>query len=236
MVAELNFNNIFWIWVAHPISRSALLLVGDGLYPNNPRTTWGQFVPTIHLPTPPLCLDHPFKVSERFLFPEKVFFFLCCFREGGETGQSAGHLLALPVPWPYGILGMYYSSLHSYNLPGFRLRQDRRENDYPRENTHKNIKYLTQTDQKLLHFTDESWKNNTFFWLMNTSELTWLELRIIPVWLQQPEAMKVNDLIWRGLPLSAARCKLNWSTHCTHIWCSVRTCTGTYVTFRHMFR
>lgn len=171
-----------------------------------------------------------------FFSPRWSFFFLCCFREGGETGQSAGHLLALPVPWPYGILGMYYSSLHSYNLPGFRLRQDRRENDYPRENTHKNIKYLTQTDQKLLHFTDESWKNNTFFWLMNTSELTWLELRIIPVWLQQPEAMKVNDLIWRGLPLSAARCKLNWSTHCTHIWCSVRTCTGTYVTFRHMFR
>lgn len=171
-----------------------------------------------------------------FFSPRRSFFFLCCFREGGETGQSAGHLLALPVPWPYGILGMYYSSLHSYNLPGFRLRQDRRENDYPRENTHKNIKYLTQTDQKLLHFTDESWKNNTLFWLMNTSELTWLESRIIPVWLQQPEAMKVNDLIWRGLPLSAARCKLNWSTHCTHIWCSVRTCTGTYVTFRHMFR
>lgn len=171
-----------------------------------------------------------------FFSPRWSFFFLCCFREGGETGQSAGHLLALPVPWPYGILGMYYSSLHSYNLPGFRLRQDRRENDYPRENTHKNSKYLTQTDQKLLHFTDESWKNNTLFWLMNTSELTWLESRIIPVWLQQPEAMKVNDLIWQGLPLSAARCKLNWSTHCTHIWCSVRTCTGTYVTFRHMFR
>lgn len=171
-----------------------------------------------------------------FFSPRWSFFFLCCFREWGETGQSAGHLLALPVPWPYGILGMYYSSLHSYNLPGFRLRQDRRENDYPRENTHKNSKYLTQTDQKLLHFTDESWKNNTLFWLMNTSELTWLESRIIPVWLQQPEAMKVNDLIWQGLPLSAARCKLNWSTHCTHIWCSVRTCTGTYVTFRHMFR
>lgn len=91
--------------------------------------------------------------SQRDFFPwEGLFFFLCCFREGGETGQSAGHLLALPVPWPYGILGMYYSSLHSYNLPGFRLRQDRRANDYPRENTHKNSKYLTQTDPKTASF------------------------------------------------------------------------------------
>lgn len=161
MVAELNFNNIFWIWVAHPISRSALLLVGDGLYQIIQELPEANLYQLFISPLPLSVWITHLRSQRDFFFPRRSFFSLCCFREGGETGQSAGHLLALPVPWPYGILGMYYSSLHSYNLPGFRLRQDRRENDYPRENTHKNSKYLTQTDQKLLHFTDESWKNNT---------------------------------------------------------------------------
>lgn len=45
----------------------------------------------------------------------------------GATGRSDGHLLALLVPWPLGMLGMYCPSVHSHNLPGFRLRQERRE-------------------------------------------------------------------------------------------------------------
>lgn len=71
-----------------------------------------------------LCITH----LKRTFFPWESFF--CSLQyQGGGTGQSAGQLLALPVPWPHGMSGMYYPCLHSHNLPGFRLRQDMSEND-----------------------------------------------------------------------------------------------------------
>lgn len=74
-----------------------------------------------YVSTPPVSLNHP------FIFLLWGFFFLFSVVAGRRDLQSAGHPLALPVPWPLGMLGMYFPSLHSHNLPGFRLRQARTE-------------------------------------------------------------------------------------------------------------
>lgn len=121
---SLASKNGFWFErSAWPISTSTLFLAGEGLYLNN--LPEANLYKGIHFCTPPFHSSHPFRVSEIFFSSEA--FFCPLLWQGGGIGQSAGHPLALPVPWPHGMPGMYRTSVDSLNLPGFRLRQDRSE-------------------------------------------------------------------------------------------------------------